>query len=88
MTVNDIDDGHLTIDDDAIAVMPASSPIVIMNVSIVYVMQIDRLTVSCLLQCHHVDLVHAPHVIPVTETKKKRKNKNIRKWTFYRFVDK
>lgn len=64
MTVNDIDDGHLIADDDAIVVMPALNPNVISNVSTVCVWHIDHLTVNCLSRCHHVDLVRALHVIP------------------------
>lgn len=75
MTANDTDDGHLTIDDGATAAMPASNRTVTENVSIVCVMQIVHLTVSCSIQCCHVDSAHAPHVIPACKKGKKKQTK-------------
>lgn len=71
MTVNDTDDGHLIADDAAIVAMLALNPIVITNVSVVC--DIGHLMVNCSNQCFHVDLVHAPHVIPAIKWKTTRK---------------
>lgn len=66
MTVNDTDDDHLIADDGAIVAMPASNrTAVILNVSTVCVWRIVHLMVNYSIQCHHVDSVHALHVIPV-----------------------
>lgn len=80
MTVNDIDDGHLIADDDAIVAMPAlNQTAVILNVSIVCVWHIVHLMVNYSIQCHHVDSVHALHVIPVERRKKSKLQKKNRK---------
>lgn len=74
MTVNDTDDGHLTADDDAIAVRPVLNRTVISNVSTVCVWRIDHSSVNCSTQCYCVDLVCALHVIPEKNQKQIRIN--------------
>lgn len=64
MTVNDIDGGHWSIDDDAIAAMLASNPnVYLSNAEAVCVNTVHL--IGDLNQLVHVDLVHVLLAIPV-----------------------